>query len=165
MKGEKQFDVIVCFEAIEHIDEHEQLMREVKRFLKEDGMFIVSTPNKYIYSDQANYQNPFHLKEFYFDDFKGLLSDNFQNVYLYGQKIYPSSNIFPLHRESGRSKDFVIKKGDKEFHFLPPEKKSARYFIAVASDSRLDKNLVLGNSYLLDLSETLFLQKDVQISP
>ncbi len=164
IKGEKIFDAIVCFEAIEHIDEHDEMMREVKRLLKKDGIFIVSTPNKYIYSDQANYQNPFHLKELYFDDFKRLMSDNFQNVYVYGQKIYPSSNIFPLHGESGPSNDFVIEKGEKEFLFLPPGKKSARYFIAVASDSRLDKSLVLGNSYLLDLSETLFVRKDVQIS-
>jgi len=164
IKDEKIFDVIVCFEALEHIEEHDKLLREVKRLLKSDGIFIVSTPNKRIYADQPNYQNPFHLKELYFDEFMDLLSNNFQHVYFYGQKVYPSSNIFPLHKESGPSKDFAIEKGYKEFVFLPPEKKSAMYFIAVASDSNLGKNLVLGNSYLLDLSETLFRQKDAQIS-
>ena len=41
---EKIFDVIVCFEAIEHIKEHDSLIKEVKRLLKDDGIFIVSTP-------------------------------------------------------------------------------------------------------------------------
>lgn len=162
IKGKKIFDVIVCFEAIEHIERHNELMKEVKRLLRADGIFIVSTPNKYLYTEQENYHNPFHLKELYFDEFKDLLSGNFQHVYLYGQEIYPSSNIFPLHKKKGPSKDFVIEKGEKEFRFLPSERKSARYYIAVASDSSLDKHLALGNSYLIDLSETLFRQREIE---
>jgi len=164
IKGENIFDVVVCFEALEHIEDHDGLMKEVKRLLKEKGMFIVSTPNRYIYSEQPNYQNPFHLKELYFDEFKELLSKYFENILIYGQKVYPSSNIFPLYKESSPTKDFPIEKGDKEFLFVSPDKKLARYFIAVASDSSMDKNLVPGNSYLLDLSETLIQQKDAHIS-
>ncbi len=164
IKGEKVFDVVVCFEALEHIEEHDRLMEEVKRLLKAGGIFIVSTPNKYMYSDQPNYQNPFHSKELYFAEFKELLSRYFENILMFGQKVYPSSNIFPLHKESGPSKDFLIEKGDKEFLFLPPEKKLARYFIAVASDSRFEKTELIGDSHLIDISETLFRQKDFQIS-
>ena len=163
IKEKKIFDVIVCFEAMEHVERHNELMKEVKRLLKVDGIFIVSTPNKYLYTEQANYHNPFHLKELYFDEFKDLLSNNFRHVYLYGQEIYPSSNIFPLHKKTGTSKDFVIEKGDLEFHFRPSERKSARYYIAVASDSSLDEHLVSGNSYLIDISGTLFQQKDAHI--
>src|SRR5271157_1669541 len=47
VKGENRFDVVVCFEALEHIEDHDGLMKEVKRLLKADGIFIVSTPNKY----------------------------------------------------------------------------------------------------------------------
>ncbi|MFX0195942.1 MAG: class I SAM-dependent methyltransferase, partial [Candidatus Hodarchaeota archaeon] len=163
-KAEKQFSIIVCFEALEHIEEHEKLLEEVKRLLMPDGLFIVSTPNKYLYSDAVNYVNPFHVKELYLDEFKTLLSVNFKNVLLYGQQLYPSSNIFPLYRESGPSRDFVIEKGDKEFVFVPSERKVARYFIALASDGGIDKKFVLGNSYLLDLSETLIHHKDARIS-
>jgi ubiquinone/menaquinone biosynthesis C-methylase UbiE/glycosyltransferase involved in cell wall biosynthesis len=164
IKGENIFDVVICFEALEHIEEHDKLMKEVKRLLTVAGIFIVSTPNKYTYTDQSNFQNPFHLKELYFDDFKDLLSNNFQHAYIYGQKIYPSSNIFPFFKGKTVSKEFVIEKRNKEFVFLPSGKKLARYFIAVASDSSLRRNLFLGNSYLLDISETLFPQKDAQIS-
>jgi 2-polyprenyl-3-methyl-5-hydroxy-6-metoxy-1,4-benzoquinol methylase len=51
IEGEKMFDAIICFEAIEHVEEHEELMHEVKRLLKEDGVFIVSSPNKKVYTD------------------------------------------------------------------------------------------------------------------
>ena len=46
MKERNIFDVVMCFEAIEHIEEHDRLLSAVKRLLKEYGVFIVSTPNK-----------------------------------------------------------------------------------------------------------------------
>src|SRR5262245_6359687 len=64
------FDVIVCFEAIEHIDAHEAMLLEVKRLLKEDGLFILSTPNKAVYRNQSTEENRFHVKELYFEEFR-----------------------------------------------------------------------------------------------
>jgi len=46
------FDIVICFEALEHIDDPEKLISEVKRLLRKDGLFIVSTPNKKTYSDE-----------------------------------------------------------------------------------------------------------------
>src|SRR6267142_574357 len=60
IQEDHSFDAIVCFEAIEHIDNHEALLGEVKRLLKPDGLFVVSTPNKAIYHDEARDENPFH---------------------------------------------------------------------------------------------------------
>ena len=90
------FDVIVCFEAIEHIEDHDQLLKEVKRLLKADGNFIVSTPNKLTYHDEARDENPFHVRELYFDDFQKLLTGYFRNVSFLGQRVHPSSNIWPI---------------------------------------------------------------------
>jgi arylsulfatase len=162
IESEKIFDVIVCFEALEHIEEHDELMNEVKRLLKDDGIFIVSTPNKSIYSDQPNFQNLFHLKELYFDEFKALLNRNFKNTIIYGQKVYPSSNIFPVFRGSATTKDYVIEKGDRAFLFVQSERKEARYFIAVSSNSPLKEEAI--NSHLLDISEALFKQQDGRIA-
>ncbi|MCJ7508208.1 MAG: glycosyltransferase, partial [candidate division Zixibacteria bacterium] len=160
---EKIFDVIVCFEALEQIEEHDELMKEMKRLLKDDGIFIVSTPNKYISSDQGDYQKFLRLKELSFDDLKSLLKKHFKNTLIYGQKVYPSSNIFPLFNAPGQQKDYVVQKGEKEFLFVPSMKKSAKYFIAIASDSNLDKEAAIGNSYLVDVSEVLIRAKDIHI--
>src|SRR5437763_440995 len=46
IRNDHSFDLIVCFEAIEHVENHDELLTEVKRLLKPDGLFIVSTPNK-----------------------------------------------------------------------------------------------------------------------
>jgi 2-polyprenyl-3-methyl-5-hydroxy-6-metoxy-1,4-benzoquinol methylase len=39
------FDVVVCQEVIEHIENPWKIFRNAKELLKEDGIFIVSTPN------------------------------------------------------------------------------------------------------------------------
>ena len=47
------FDVVVSFETIEHVDtqKQEKFLSEVKRILKKDGIFIISTPNKEVYKN------------------------------------------------------------------------------------------------------------------
>lgn len=42
---ENQFDVVVCQEIIEHLENPWQLFRGAKRVLQNEGMLIVSTPN------------------------------------------------------------------------------------------------------------------------
>jgi 2-polyprenyl-3-methyl-5-hydroxy-6-metoxy-1,4-benzoquinol methylase len=71
--GEKKFDLIACFEGIEHISERERFLCEVKRLLKNDGLFIGSTPNKLVHSDEPGLHNPFHQKKLNFNELRTLL--------------------------------------------------------------------------------------------
>jgi 2-polyprenyl-3-methyl-5-hydroxy-6-metoxy-1,4-benzoquinol methylase len=41
----KTFDVIVCQEVIEHVENPWKIFRNAKELLKDDGVFIISTPN------------------------------------------------------------------------------------------------------------------------
>ncbi len=43
-----RFDVITCFDVIEHLENPADFFRNAKRYLKNDGIIIVSTPNKQI---------------------------------------------------------------------------------------------------------------------
>jgi len=116
--GEKIFDVIVCFEAIEHVKEHKKLLYEVKRLLKKDGLFIVSTPNKKVYSKDHDYHNPFHLKELHFDEFENLLKNHFTYALFFGQMVYTTSNLWNLYsKEATNCSEFVIKRDNREFYF------------------------------------------------
>ena len=153
--GEEIFDVVVCFEVLEHISEHEKMLEEVKRVLKKEGIFIVSTPNKKAYSDDPNYRNPFHVKELYFDEFKLLLSKYFKHIYFFGQRIYPSSQIWSLTQKSDKSSEFVIEQGEKGFVQTEYERKEPMYFIAIASDQPLDFSQIDSRSFLTDISQTL----------
>jgi len=153
--GNNKFDVIVCFEAIEHVEEHEKLLSEVKRLLKKDGLFIVSSPNKKTYSDEICYNNPFHKKELYFNDFKNLLNKYFRSFIFFGQKVYDTSNIWLLPPfQCSSYKEFVIEKQKNEFYFSDVDKKIPLYFIAIASDKKLDQECYT-NSNLFDASNIL----------
>ena len=58
--------MVISFETIEHVDEAMQrgFLTEIRRVLKDDGILIISTPNKEVYSDQYHYHNEFHVKNF-----------------------------------------------------------------------------------------------------
>lgn len=75
---DKAFDVVVSFETIEHHDKHEEMIAELRRVLRPGGLLIISSPNRRVYSDETGYQNPFHVKELYGDEFKALLARHFQ---------------------------------------------------------------------------------------
>ncbi|MBP1719783.1 MAG: glycosyl transferase, partial [Deltaproteobacteria bacterium] len=154
IQGRGILDVAVCFEALEHIFEQTQLLKEVKRLLSPEGILLISTPNKKIYSDDPVYRNPFHVKEMYFEEFREELSALFSNVFFFGQKIFPASNIFPLGENNGISQALAVEKKEGGFAFSPFSKKPARYFLALATDGKRIGEVAPGESYLVDLSET-----------
>jgi len=79
-------DVVVSFETIEHIEAYESFMAEVKRVLKEDGLFILSTPNDVEFPET----NHFHIHEFEREELKKLASKYFKNnkSYYQGTWVY-----------------------------------------------------------------------------
>jgi 2-polyprenyl-3-methyl-5-hydroxy-6-metoxy-1,4-benzoquinol methylase len=56
------FDVVVSFETIEHHDQHDDMMREIRRVLRPDGVLIISSPNRPVYDLTSSEPNPFHVK-------------------------------------------------------------------------------------------------------
>ena len=70
-------DFVVSFETIEHHDQHLQMMMEIRRVLRPDGVLIISSPDKHEYSDVPGFKNEFHVKELYLSEFVDLLSSHF----------------------------------------------------------------------------------------
>ena len=122
------FDVVVSFETIEHVDEkkQEKFLSEVKRTLKRDGIFVISTPNKEIYKNRG--ENHFHVSEFTFDEFKKVLESNFKNVKMFAQK-FEIANI--ISATGIQSANFTEK--------ITP--KNADYIVALCSEEDLPSNL------------------------
>ncbi|WP_157903246.1 methyltransferase domain-containing protein [Cupriavidus malaysiensis] len=89
-------DVVVSFETIEHLLGHEEMIKEVRRVLRPDGVLVMSSPNKKVYSDDRDYHNEYHVKELYFDEFDALLRSCFAKVSYYGQRLATSSVLLPL---------------------------------------------------------------------
>ena len=88
-------DVIVSFETIEHVDEELQhrFLKQIKRVLKKDGLLIMSTPDREIYSQLVNYQNEYHIKEFTKVEYEQFLKSYFAHIHLFTQGFKVTSVI------------------------------------------------------------------------
>lgn len=87
-------DAIVSFETIEHHDEHNEMMDEFVRVLKEDGILIISSPDKEFYSEKKGYTNPFHVKELYNTEFVALINKYFKHFVLLKQGFCSGSFVY-----------------------------------------------------------------------
>jgi ubiquinone/menaquinone biosynthesis C-methylase UbiE/glycosyltransferase involved in cell wall biosynthesis len=155
IKGHQLFDIITCFEGLEHISQHDSLLSEVKRLLVKDGLFIVSTPNRKVLTDDLGYQNPFHLKELYLEEFKCLLGSYFKHTIFFGQKVFSGSNLWDLAHEEHSHQENLVEKTDKELSLIHDEKKSPWYVVGIASDVNIEASLIGANNWLIDVSDSL----------
>lgn len=90
---DKSFDVVVSFETIEHLAEQDEMLSEIRRVLRPDGILIISSPNRPVYSEESGEHNEFHVKELDFDEFDELLKKQFSVVRYYGQRLMIGSVI------------------------------------------------------------------------
>jgi ubiquinone/menaquinone biosynthesis C-methylase UbiE len=127
-----KYDVVVSFETLEHISNHDRMLSELKRVLKPTGLLIISTPDKLNYSDKPNYKNPFHERELYKTDFQNLVSHYFKNTCYLFQQSGLSSIIVP-QSSAGTP---ITYKGDFN-HITTENDFGALYIIAIASDNPL----------------------------
>jgi SAM-dependent methyltransferase len=78
---EQRFDVITCFEAIEHVQDPLRGLDEFRRVLTPEGIVLVSSPNPDVYPAG----NPFHIHEFRPRDLLVALSERFEYASLWRQ--------------------------------------------------------------------------------
>jgi cyclopropane fatty-acyl-phospholipid synthase-like methyltransferase len=87
-----QYDRIISFETIEHIDDYRPALANLRRLLKPDGVLVLSTPNRPVNSPQCKTladkpPNPYHVREFTVPEMADALKQaGFSRVDLYGQK-------------------------------------------------------------------------------
>jgi ubiquinone/menaquinone biosynthesis C-methylase UbiE len=81
---DRSLDLVVSFETIEHVAAPAAFVRECSRVLVPEGMLIISTPNRPVYSGEST-QNPFHQVEFSEDEFLDLLCTHFKAIRLHVQ--------------------------------------------------------------------------------
>lgn len=167
------FDLVVCFETLEHIEEQEALVSEVRRLLSGDGLFIVSTPDKSSYSDAPHHDNPYHVRELYFEEFQELLGKAFPEVRMFAQRVSAGSRIWPIGTGSSSAANHsghaVVRAAKEGLEPAPPDAGDPLYFLGVAG-ARLAN---VSGSILIDASHTLLeshegmrkrLENEIQLS-
>ncbi|MBR2072505.1 MAG: class I SAM-dependent methyltransferase, partial [Alistipes sp.] len=68
---DESFDCVISFQVIEHIKRDREFVREVHRVLRNEGRFIVSTPN----APMSLTRNPWHIREYRAEELKSLLGE------------------------------------------------------------------------------------------
>jgi len=123
-------DAVVSFETIEHLGAAEQpkMLAEFARVLKPDGLLVISSPNKRLYSDARGYVNEFHLHELYRDGLAALLFPSFPAQSWYHQRVSPWSSIWSEHPQDGAEAWLGDASGVASYK--PPE---GMYFVVVAA--------------------------------
>ena len=127
------FDVVVSFETLEHISEQEQMIAQIRRVLTSDGVLVISTPNRPVYSEKSGELNPFHVKELDFQELDFLLKSRFDNVRYFGQRLQISSIIQELDTQPNTCSLWSDTGTDLELH--APSLKDPLYFVAVCRHS------------------------------
>jgi 2-polyprenyl-3-methyl-5-hydroxy-6-metoxy-1,4-benzoquinol methylase/glycosyltransferase involved in cell wall biosynthesis len=97
------FDLITCFEVIEHVNQQTQLdiLRSMADLLAPSGKVIISTPNPKITACYGN--NPYHLREMTDTQFMELLQPFFKHIEILNQWINPGILIAPQNFAEGQA--------------------------------------------------------------
>lgn len=98
--GSASVDVVVSFETIEHLEQQEAMLAELKRVLAPGGLLIISCPDRLNYSGVVGHDNPFHVKELYGEEFVALLQSYFLYVEVLGQRVVWGSLVAPAPTRS-----------------------------------------------------------------
>jgi 2-polyprenyl-3-methyl-5-hydroxy-6-metoxy-1,4-benzoquinol methylase len=83
------FDLVVCFEVIEHVEDADAVLDELRRVLAPDGLLVISSPNR----DRYVPGNPHHRYEFLPEELTGALEGRFEQVRLVRQHDWLASAI------------------------------------------------------------------------
>jgi GT2 family glycosyltransferase/SAM-dependent methyltransferase len=133
------FDAVVAFEIIEHLSEQERMLAEISRVLSPEGMLLISTPDRRLYSEDSGQENPFHARELTSEEFRALLEAQFTNVALWGQRTITGSYLGVLDRSAitanGLQSEFFIERTGEEWRIAGEP--AAVYLVAVASNRSL----------------------------
>ena len=93
----EQFDTVVSFQVIEHIEDDEAYVQEIKRMLKPGGKAIISTPNL----KMSLTRNPWHIREYTVEEFRNLFQKYFSKVEVKG--VYGSEKVNAYFEQNKKS--------------------------------------------------------------
>ncbi|HST56311.1 MAG TPA: glycosyltransferase [Solirubrobacteraceae bacterium] len=175
------FGAVVAFEIIEHVRDQERVLAGIARLLADDGLLVMSTPDRRLYSEASGQRNPFHERELGQEEFLELLGEHFPHVSLRGQRTITGSHLHALDPDGVGARDDAarpaagkppargVRKGDvpgaQDFYVERSGEEwrsagdpAALYFIALASKAALP--VLADNSTLADCGLELMRVKE-----
>ncbi len=124
------FDLVVCFEVLEHLDEPEAGLDELARVLAGGGLLAVSSPNRRVFPPG----NPHHVREYVPEELHDSLGRRFANVRLARQHTWASSAIFDDETQASGDGEPIEAVTAKSGSLEPGDEV---FTVAIASDAEL----------------------------
>ena len=107
-------DYVTCISLIEHMTDPSNLLKEIYRILKSDGVLIIVTPNFY-YSYKNFYDDPTHVNPFTPEKLLALLKlFNFKNSQILPWIVKKNPKIWRLPMKFFFSRYFLFTRGDSK---------------------------------------------------
>lgn len=134
-----RFDLITCFETIEHVSEYKKAIDRLYHLLEPGGVLLISSPNRPITSPKSVSltdppKNKFHTQEFTPDELASILREQgfvVSDDAIFGQRL---RTVFPF-KLLNRIKKLVL--GNPDSRTSPEVRafagKTPRYFVIRAS--------------------------------
>lgn len=126
---EGSFDLVACFEAIEHVVEQDAVLDELRRVLRQDGILLISSPNRETFMPG----NPHHVHEYTPDELRAALGRRFANVRLHGQHAHLASLLAGDETFAAEDGNAPVPAEVRKLSATPAK----LYTVAAASDAEL----------------------------
>ena len=140
------FDYVVSFQVIEHIEQDADFVREVSRVLRPGGKFIVSTPN----APMSLTRNPWHVREYKADELESLLKGGFSSVERMG--VYGNERVMEYYEQNRRGVERITR-----FDILDLQHRLPRWVLQIPYDilNRINRRRLLAENENLTTSITM----------
>ncbi len=124
--SDASFQLGVCFEVIEHLENYRDLLAEARRVLAPGGQLVISTPNLDFYAESRKKDgpNPFHVHEFRYEEFREALSEFFEYQTFFVQNHSSGIVFLPLANAAG---------SELRLEANPPRPEEAHFLLAVCA--------------------------------
>ena len=123
-----RYDVIVCFEALEHLHDLEGAVKGLHKQAEQGVRLVVSVPNSKAFEED----NEFHVTNFGYEEAVSLLNE-FPSGFMVGQYLTEGSLISPWDAKSLNSRLINLEQAEPEY---------ANHFLVV---SNIEEKFVLGD--------------------
>lgn len=91
------FALVTCFEVIEHLERPQQLLAECRRVCAEDGLVLISTPNRLMTVERS----AFHVREYDPGELQDLLEEHLPGARVVPQTSLAQSSVGEERRTGG----------------------------------------------------------------